>query len=201
MVDTPLSLRPLVKAMVLTRSAAHLEAERDPQMDEVWMANDLELNSFLQESTPEEIFDAALQLVTLPLSEDEHHESYRAWLRTDGLTLLSEERVREHLIEHLDGEDGKDLVNALEGFLSIDVTDMQQEDLNDARAFSLLMSILVFANCSRMPMEDVRWSLCQKVTERLKEPEVNRVMAYFGEIEETKALYGKFLRTKDWFLY
>ncbi|MEK7129755.1 MAG: hypothetical protein AAB803_01935 [Patescibacteria group bacterium] len=204
--DLPEDLRPFVLSVLHSRIAAHYEALHDyKHTSPAWKANSEFLKQELKNPDKEAVFQRAVILATLPKHQDEKVEWVYRWLRDNGFTMLQEDDMQDQLISLLDDpEKGAPLAQSLDQILSTDVTGVTMDTLSDnPEAFSLFAGILVcrnfYSHDRKAPMSDIRQQLSDKAIERLVDPEVQRVMALFGEISDTSELYRtRFLPWLNW---
>lgn len=117
--------------------------------------------------------------------------------------ILQEDAMRDRLMTLLDDpQKGAALTQVLHGFLDTEVTSFTKENLSDVpEAYSQFVSFLVVTSSWGEKMSEARQKLLDHVVEKWRDPEVCRVMDMFGTISDTKELYKKYKRDKDWIMY
>lgn len=206
--DSPLAklpeeLRPFVRSLLMTRMAAHFEQSHDgPQSSKAWFASSEFLEQDLKQD-PDGAFTRAVFMVTLPKSNDPDAEWYQRWLRGNGLTTLQNESMRDPLIKLLDNpQKGSALTEILGELLVTDVSGLDKAGLADnPEAFSLLATLLVCSNFWTREMSEAREKLFAQALKRFLDSETDRVMVYFGEIRDTREMYERYKRDREWHIY
>lgn len=202
--DLPPDLHPFVLSVLYSSIGAHYESVHDDQRGQVaWKANSHMVQEELKNPDKDSVLQRAVLLVTLPKHKNEQVEWVYRWLRGNGVAILQEESMRDRMIALLDDpQKGENVSAALHNFLDTDVGGLTMDDLFDRpEVYSMFVSFLAVTNVWGMEMSDVRKNLLNHVVEKWKDPEVCRVMDYFGTISDTKELYEKYERDKDWIMY
>lgn len=81
------------------------------------------------------------------------------------------------------------------------MSNLEKHDLSDPKAFTLFAAFMVSRNFYTYDATGVRKKLGNKAAARFMEPEVERVMAYFAEFDETKAIYEIYKSWVKWITY
>lgn len=200
--DAPEEIRPFIRSLVVTKIGAHQEKIHDNKnLSITWLANSALLESELDNKNKEEVLERTVFLATLPKHPNEEIEWYYRWLRGNGIYMLQDARIGETFNSLLDEPDKwKALTETLLGILSTDVNGLTKEQMSDVpESYSMFVTFLACANLTNEPlkMTGARRKLMTKAAERLTDPEVVRVMAYFGDISDTKELYKRFVSFKN----
>lgn len=197
--DLPEEIRPFASSLVVSRLAAHYESPHDSRVSATWIKNSKHIEQELQNENKLEVLDRAVSLVTLPKHEDEQTEWYYRWLKGNGLSILQDERMTGALNGLVDNpEKSKPFMEALSSILSTDVKGLSLKDMSNVpESYSLFVAFLVCESLENGYVTKTRMDLINKAGRRLMEPEVDRVMRFFGEIKDTKELYARFATYRD----
>lgn len=202
--DLPSDLHPFVRSILVTKFAANFETQHDEvNAQSAWKANSAFAREELKNADQEGVFHRAVLLATLPTHKNPDVEWVYRWLRGNGLAILQEDVMRDKVI-HLfdDPQKGAVLTRVLHGFLDTNVNGFTEQNLFEVpEAYSQFVSFLVVTSTYGENMSEVRQKLLDHVVEKWKDPEVCRVMDMFGTISDTKELYEKYTRDKDWIMY
>lgn len=202
--DLPSDLHPFVRSILVTKLAANFEIQHDEvNAQSAWKVNSAFAREELKNADQEGVFRRAVLLATLPTHKNPDVEWVYRWLRGNGLAILQEDVMRDKVI-HLfdDPQKGAVLTRVLHGFLDTNVNGFTEQNLFEVpEAYSQFVSFLVVTSTYGENMSEVRQKLLDHVVEKWKDPEVCRVMDMFGTISDTKELYEKYKRDKDWIMY
>lgn len=203
--NLPENERSFVRSLIVSLMAARFELTDVPKAVMAWGINAVFQQEELNNSDKDGVFNRAVMLTTLPVSDNEKTEWYYRWLRGNGLTILQDESMRDLVIARLDDtiRNKASLVAALDTLLDTRVDGLQANDLSEVpEAFSLFATFLVCFNCYTPEMTGERARLFEKATKKLIEDnECNRVMDLFGDDAEIKDLYEKFRLAREFCTY
>jgi hypothetical protein len=184
--------RPPILYSLYARIAAGLENHEagsdqiEMGIGEAWVKASEQLGAIeLQEA-----FDIALQLTTLPKSSDPKVEDIQKWMRGDGPVMLSSEKLRKPLLDHLQKEEGGELVSVLTSFLLYDFSAIENshQAFMDPNCYLALATINLGAKLVDVPDNDNVREFVEEVKTKAEDPKVQKVNEYYLKYEDTKEL-------------
>ena len=186
--------RSRISYFLLGRVAAGMEnreqgSERiGSSIGSVWLEASERFKQVLKEN-PDEAFDMALKLATLPVSANSKVEDINKWIRSDGPIMLSDVGLRDKLVDFLaDGEKSKDFVDRLSGYISYDFSKIvnKKDAFEDPNSFLSLATIYLGMKLKDAKLEGNAKVLFENSENKLKDIKVREVINYYYEFEDTK---------------
>lgn len=186
--------RSRISYFLLSRVAAGMENREEgsermgPSIGKVWL-DASERFKWVLEENPDEAFDMALQLATLPVSPNPKVEDINKWIRSDGPIMLSGVELRDRLVSFLsNGERSEELVDKLSGYIAYDLSRIlsKEDAFEDPNSFLSLATIYLGMKLKDFGLEGNAKVLFENSENKLKDTKVREVIGYYYEFEDTK---------------
>lgn len=174
----------------MENGAPGIEGIRESMGDQ-WLAA-AERFEVVLKNDPDEAFNMAVQLTTLPVSSDRKIEDINKWLRGDGPGMLGRDELRKKLLDHLaDEQKSQPLTQKLTEYVSYDFSNItdSQDAFEDPSCYLSLSSILLGLKLGEnADLGTSATNLSEQVKSKFNDKDVIRVINYYHDLPDTKWL-------------